>query len=173
MKILWVVLLATLLIHTHAYAFETDEEYSMRTILDNISKFVDLPEGGVDWHVLGTTEEIEVSETDADGFFNSYTKPSFPPAVAALDGRDVIIRGYMFPMEPSEKQGRFLFGPFPISCPFHYHVGPSLVVEVEASANPVNFSYDAITLSGTFELVPENPDGWMIFYRLKNAKRIH
>lgn len=173
MKFLSALLFVLLLFPLHSHAFETDDDYSMRTILDNISKFVDLPEGGVDWHVLGTTEEVEISETDEQGFMNSYIKPAFPPAVAALDGRDVIIRGYMFPLEPTEKQGRFLFGPFPLSCPFHYHVGPSLVVEVDAAAHPVDFSYDAITLSGRFELVPENPDGWMIFYRLKNARKIH
>jgi hypothetical protein len=78
---------------------------------------------------------------------------------------------YMFPLNETEEQKLFLFGPFPLSCPFQYHVGPALVLEVHADKNPVTFDYEAITITGTLELVPDDPE-YSVFYRLNNAKQV-
>ena len=77
----------------------------------------------------------------------------------------------MFPLDETEGQKHFLFGPFPLSCPFQYHVGPSLVVEVHADKNPVFFDYEPVTIAGTLELVPEDRE-YSVFYRLKDAQEI-
>ena len=50
----------------------------------------------------------------------------------ALDGKTVKIKGFMFPLDETEDQKHFLFGPFPLNCPFQYHVQSSLVMEVHA-----------------------------------------
>ena len=62
----------------------------------------------------------------------------------------------------SEKQKKFLMGPYPLSCPFHYHVGPSQVIEIK-SDNPVDFSFDPITIKGKLE-VKYNEETGSFFY---------
>lgn len=153
-----------------AVALET-EAYSDRTLLDNIEKFVDTPQGALNWQVLGATKEILHAETDKEGYVNEWVSAKFPDAVIKLDGQSVTIKGFMFPLAESDKQPVFLFGPFPVSCPFHYHVGPNLVIEAHADKKPVEFSYDPITLRGVLELVRNDPDSGM-FFRLKNAEQV-
>ena len=77
----------------------------------------------------------------------------------------------MFPLEATHDQKLFLFGPFPVSCPFHYHVGPSLVLEVNAGESPVAFDYEPIVIAGTLHLVENDPE-YSVFYRLKNARQV-
>ncbi len=141
------------------------------TIEDYIEDFVDVPENGTNWKVLGTTKEISIETKTEDGFDLIYTKPEFQDEVKALDGKEIILKGFMFPLDETQKQKLFLFGPFPLSCPFRYHVGPALVVEVHAKKNPVLFDYEPVTLKGTFELVYDDPQ-YSVFYRLKNTKQI-
>ena len=71
--------------------------------------------------------------------------------IKKYNGETVTIMGYMFPLEESEKQRKFLIGPYPLSCPFHYHVGPSQVIEIK-SDNPVDFSFDPITIKGKLKI---------------------
>lgn len=154
----------------HAITTETYDGSPTRTIQDYIEKFVDVPKGAINWRVLGATREVSVKTVTKDGFDLEYLKPEFPKPVQDLNGKTIIIKGFMFPLEQTEGQKLFLFGPFPVSCPFHYHVGPSLVIEVHAE-NPVKFSYDPITLSGTMELVPDDPE-YGVFFRLKHARAL-
>ncbi len=168
-----ILLLAVLiLLPAHARAIEQQQEgdSSTRTIADYIKDYVDIPRGGTDWKVFGQTKEIPVEGKTPDGLDYGYTKPEFSDAVKALDGKDVILKGFMFPLDPEEKQHLFLFGPFPVSCPFHYHVGPSLVVEAHTpEKTPVEFSYDPLVLKGRLELVPKDEDN-SVFYRLVDAQ---
>lgn len=153
----------------HALTMEEASGEPTLNIEDYIEDFVDVPKGGTDWKLLGTTQTIEVRAKTEEGYDNHYNQPIFQPEVTALDGKEMKIKGYMFPLDEAEKQKLFLFGPFPLSCPFQYHVGPSLVIEVRAYAHPVTFNYEAVTLKGTLELVPDDPE-YGVFYRLKNAK---
>ena len=75
--------------------------------------------------------------------------------------------GFMFPLEQSEKQKRFLIGPYPLSCPFHYHVGPSQVIEI-SSEKAIDFSFDPITIKGKLEVKYNEETG--TFYYLKILK---
>ena len=149
-----------------------EEQFSTQTLMDNISKYVDTPAGSLDWQILGMTKEIQHTETDKEGFTNEYVTAEFTEAVKALDGKTITIKGYMFPLGETDRQPLFLFGPFPVGCPYHYHVGPSLVIEVHADAAPVKFSYDPIVITGTFETIVNDPDGRGLFYRLKNARQV-
>lgn len=144
-----------------------DPEVTLDAIVESIPKYVTTPEGGLAWEVLAKTKEQEViTGKFEDGDIIS-VRPEFPDAVKALDGKAVLMQGYMFPLEQAEQQTRFLFGPFPASCPYHYHVGPNMVIEVTAKA-PITFSFDPMTLSGRLELVPVD-DEFNIFYRMKDA----
>jgi hypothetical protein len=138
------------------------------SLKDLAKNYVDTPKGALDWRVLGATKEKNVEGKDKDGYDFQYFKPGFTEEVKALDGKEVTIKGFMFPLGAEEKQKEFLLGPFPVGCPFHYHVAPSLVLEVHADKKPVAFSYDPVTLKGKLELVVEDREN-STFYRLKDA----
>ena len=55
-----------------------------------------------------------------------------------------------------------------MSCPYHYHVSPNMVLEAHA-IDPIEFSYDAINVTGILELVPRD-DEYNVFYRLNDVE---
>lgn len=142
------------------------ETYSETYILSQIPDFTETPEGGTPWEMFGETGSIEIEEIDENGFNITTVRPEFTEELRALDGQEILMQGYMFPLEQGERQGRFLFGPFPMSCPYHYHVGPSLVMDVKPQ-NPLRFTFDPVNLKGRLELLEE--DEWGVFYRLHEA----
>lgn len=165
-------LFAFLILVSPAYALTVEEGGGEATMsmMDYIKDYVDVPEGATDWKVFGTTKEVEAHTKTQEGYDNQYSKPKFAPEVKALDGKEIKIKGYMFPLDESEDQKLFLFGPFPLTCPFQYHVGPPLVLEVHADKHPVKFSYEPVVITGTLELVQDDPE-YSVFYRLKDARQ--
>lgn len=140
-----------------------------QTLKDLAKNYIDVPKGATDWKLLGSTAEKNIEGKDKYGYEYQYYKPVFPPEVKALAGKEITVKGFMFPLDSADKQKEFLLGPFPVGCPFHYHVAPALVIEVHAEKKPAKFSYDPITVRGVLELVPSDPDSG-VFYRLKNAE---
>lgn len=157
---------------SYALKYEEGSDAPTRTIEDFIKDYVDIPKGGLDWKVLGKTKVIDIDTKDKDGMDLVYQKPDFPREVKALDGQIIRIKGFMFPLDADEAQSQFLFGPFPLNCPFQYHVSPALVIEAHVAADfPIKFSYDPLIIEGKLELVPEDKD-LSTFYRLKDVKLI-
>lgn len=148
----------------------SEEVYSLEDLLNNIDEFVQTPQNGVSWHIFGETGQTDYAYTDDDGAEWSGVRPAFKDDLKKLDNTEIIIQGYMFPLDADEKQSTFLFGPFPLSCPYHYHVTPNLIIEVHAKS-PISFSYEAVNLKGILELVPQD-DYYNVFYRLKNAELV-
>jgi hypothetical protein len=155
-----------------AYAFDeqpvfTEESYTLETMIEAIPDFAKTPEGGVNWKLYTETKEIPYS-IEKDGQTWEGVRPEFADSVKALDGQLVKMSGYMFPLEESEEQSNFLYGPFPLTCPYHYHAPLTLTMEVHA-AEPIAFSYEPVTIEGRLELVPEDLD-YNMFYRLRDAR---
>jgi hypothetical protein len=148
----------------------TEQSYTVEDLLANVRKFVDTPEGGTPWKIFGETAQHEYSYTDEDGMEWRGVRPEFSDALKKMDGSGILIQGYMFPLGQEEKQPLFLLGPFPASCPYHYHVEPNLIIEVHAKT-PVAFSYNAVNIQGTLELVPKD-DQYNVFYRLNDAELV-
>lgn len=123
----------------------------------------------ISWEVFAKTKETEKCIIDKAGFDYCLIKPTYDSALKVFDKKEVTLMGFMFPLQQSEKQTNFLLGPYPMSCPFHYHTGPSQIVEVIVK-EPVNFSYDPITLKGILTLHYNDDTG--VFYYLSNAKKI-
>jgi hypothetical protein len=118
----------------------------------------------IPWEILGQTKEVEECRKDKLGEY-CLLKPEYAEPIKSYDGKEVTLMGYMFPLEQTEKQKNFLLGPFPPSCPFHYHVGPSQTVEVILQ-NPMKFSFEPITLKGKLSLRYNEETG--MFYYLDN-----
>lgn len=145
----------------------SEQTYTLDDLLANIKNFVQTPQGGVDWKIFGQTTQHDYDYTDAQGMQWSGVRPEFSQSLKELDGTQILLQGYMFPLGLEEKHATFLLGPFPVSCPFHYHVTPNLIIEVHAT-KPMDFSYDPVNIKGTLELVPKD-DEYNVFYRLKGA----
>jgi hypothetical protein len=171
MRLLFFILTLCFAFPAFALTYEPGADAPTRTLEDYIKDYVDVPKGAVDWKILGATKENNILTKTPDGFDLQYFKPGFTPEVKALDGKEITIKGSMFPLDETDKQKLFLFGPFPVNCPFQYHVGSALVLEVHADAAPVKFSYDPVVLTGTLRLVPEDKEN-STFYRLENAKQV-
>ena len=155
-----------------ALKYEEGADAPTRSIEDFIKDYVDVAKGGLDWKVLGKTKVIDINTKDKDGMDLVYQKPEFTPEVKKLDKTKIRIKGYMFPLDSDERQSQFLFGPFPLNCPFQYHVSPALVIETHTESDfPIKFSYDPMTIEGTLELVPEDKD-LSTFYRLRDVKLV-
>lgn len=135
-----------------------------------IPDFVDVPEGGVSWDVFVETKSIEYQHKDAEGRDIYGVKPEFSEDLKKLDGQIILMQGYMFPLESEEEQSLFLFGPFPVGCPYHYHAGPNLVIEARAKKK-IKFDWEPVNLRGRLELVPRD-DEYNVFYRLHEAELV-
>ncbi|MDG1286226.1 MAG: DUF3299 domain-containing protein [Rickettsiales bacterium] len=125
--------------------------------------------GAIAWEVFATTKEHESCTMGDDGYDICLIKPEYSKAVKALDGKHVTLMGYMFPLEQSEKHKNFLIGPYPLSCPFHYHVGPTQMVEV-FTEEPIALSYEPISLEGTLQLRFNEDTG--VFYYLNSGREL-
>ena len=107
-----------------ALTLEKGADAPTRSLEDYIKDYVDVPPGATDWKVFGKTKQIDVRGKTPDGYDLQYYKPEFTPEVTALDGKQITIKGFMFPLNETEKQKLFLIGPFPINCPFQYPCRP-------------------------------------------------
>ncbi len=135
-----------------------------------VDDFVDLPAGGTSWHVFGETGMDEYPIVDKEGNEWIGVRPEFTEKIKKLDEKEILVQGYMFPLDQDEKQSLFLLGPFPLSCPYHPHTSSNLLIEVH-SKTPILFSYDAVNIKGKLELVPKDDD-YNMFFRLKNAELV-
>lgn len=118
-----------------------------------------LPEvkGVVSWKTLAEVQSVR----QKDKFV-----PQFSSAIAALEKKEVKVQGYMMPLDPGEKQKRFILSAMPPSCSFCLPGGPDQIVEVQAKA-PVKYGFEPIVVSGRLALLREDPMG--LWYRLTDA----
>ncbi len=139
-------------------------------IFEMIPEFVTTPDGGIPWDVFNETIEHEYQYEEDSEFVYMGVRPEFSKNLKKLEGSVITLQGYMFPLDQGETQKRFLLGPFPASCPYHYHIPPKLVLEANLK-NPAKFSYDAINVKGTLELIPKD-DEYNLFYKLNDAELV-
>ena len=144
-----------------------DVDPSENIIVEDLYKPLEVTGDAIPWQLFGKTKEIEDCTIDKDGFDYCLIKPVYDDKIKKYNGKTVTIMGFMFPLEQSEKQKKFLIGPYPLSCPFHYHVGPSQVIEI-SSDEAVDFSFDPITIKGKLKVKYNEETG--TFYYLKIMK---
>lgn len=169
-----IMLLSIIFLSKHTNALEIsenqDEFYQQDELLSAVDDFINLPKGGTPWKIFGETGMNEYSFTDKKGEDWYGFRPIFKDKIKNLESKEILIQGYMFPLEQSEKQSLFLLGPFPVSCPYHPHTSANLLIEV-TSKKPILFTYDAVNIKGDLELVPRD-DEYNVFFRLRNAQLI-
>jgi uncharacterized protein len=127
--------------------------------------FYQVPDGVIGWDLLG---EMDV-EVEVLGPLRSVFHVDYTDAVKALDGQEVRVMGFLFPLEGGLRHERFLLTAWPPSCPFCLPAGPSQMVEVLCE-KPVDFSEGAILMAGTLSVLEDDPSG--MYYRMENARLV-
>src|SRR5918996_404559 len=127
--------------------------------------FYQVPDGVVGWDVLGEMDvEVEVLGPLRSVFHVDYTE-----RVKALDGQEVRVMGFLYPLEGGLSHDHFLLTAWPPSCPFCLPAGPSQMVEVFCD-EPVDFSEGAILMAGTLSVLEDDPSG--MYYRMDKARLV-
>jgi uncharacterized protein len=124
-----------------------------------------VPEGVVGWDTLGN---LDVT-TEVLGPLRAIFHTDYSEEVKALDGQEVKLMGFIFPLEGSLEHERFLLTAWPPSCPFCLPAGPSQMVEV-LCAEPVEFTEGAVLMTGRFEVLEDDPSG--LYYRMHDAELV-
>ena len=97
-------------------------------------------------------------------------KPVFSDKVKALADKEIIIKGYIIPVEGYKSHKEFILSAFPYNmCFFCGGAGPETVMEVEAS-EPVKYQADAIYMKGILRLNADDINRLM--YKIVDAVRI-
>ena len=123
------------------------------------------PSGAVSWQALSSLE----TSVKVTGPLQSEMTVDVAPQVRALDGKEVKIAGFIYPLEGGETHARFLLSAYPPSCPFCLPGGAAELVEV-LCADPVRFSNEPVTLAGRFSVLKDDPGG--LLYRLTEARAV-
>lgn len=97
-----------------------------------------------------------------------FDKPLFNKEVRALDGKIVVLPGYMVPFENGMKGTHFMLSSLPLNACFFCGVGgPESVVEVFLT-EPVSYTDKPIEVKGKLVLNDSDPD--RMTYVLENAE---
>lgn len=113
------------------------------------------------WPVLAmTTHEVD----PISGLY----KPQFPNFLESqYEGEEVIIAGYLIPMEVDQNRYALSKNPFS-SCFFCGNAGPETVIELRFSKDPGRFATDRfLPVKGILKL---NRNGESLFFTLENAE---
>lgn len=96
--------------------------------------------------------------------------PVFSEPVKAIENKEITVKGYIIPVEGYKSHKEFIFSAFPYNmCFFCGGAGPETVMEVEA-ADPVEYTAEQITLTGT--LILNDSDINRLMYLIKDAKLV-
>ena len=98
----------------------------------------------------------------------NFGPPSFGDRISAYDGQQVILQGFMLPLENDERQGHFILSANPPHCFFCMPGGAESMVEVFASPG-IHFNYDPVTITGTLHLM-RSDEAMGLYYRLNGAR---
>jgi len=94
--------------------------------------------------------------------------PVFSDDVKALEGKEVVVKGYIIPTEGYKSHTEFVFSAFPYNmCFFCGGAGPETVMEVEAK-KPIKFTAEAVSIKGILEL--NDDDINRLIYILKEVE---
>lgn len=122
---------------------------------DNVTTTAESKSDTVSWKTLSHAKFKEGKSAEVE----------FAEDVKKLNGHDITITGYIFPLEASGDQRHFLLSAYPPSCPYCLPGGPTELIEVRLS-KPVKFTYDAISLQGTFHLLNGEALKEGMFYKI-------
>jgi hypothetical protein len=91
--------------------------------------------------------------------FDERKKDPFPAHIRKLDGKEVVLRGFMLPDLDFENIKKFHLVRSLWGCCFGAPPGPNEIVRITLQGKGVNYSYKTLEITGTFRLAFEMTDG--------------
>lgn len=125
--------------------------------------FAPVPPGGVPWTVLGATEAVPWVNDEGV----TRLAPRFTPEVEALDGKQIIVSGYMVRFDEGGLTRNVALFASEADCEFHMAPGPSLYIDVWTDAPIEGQLRGPVMVQGVLTLVRARQGG--VFYRMKRA----
>lgn len=121
----------------------------------------------IDWKMLS---EVEFKDKYYPDFEAWYLYPEFPESIKKLDGKQVIIKGYIIPLDV--EAGIYALSAYPFSsCFFCGGAGPESVMSLKFKSPPPRYDTDdVVQLTGTLELNDSNVEEFN--YILRKAREI-
>ena len=106
-----------------------------------------------------------IAETTVD----AKAKPTFPLHLEKLDGKSVVILGFIQPLGDAQEFGGFLLIEYPVGCWFCETPEPTGLVSVELEAGKrISAKRGLMKITGVLELNRDNPEDFL--FRVRNAK---
>lgn len=117
------------------------------------------------WELLSSVEIV----MGYDDFMGAEVEqPKFSEALLAGEGKQLMLEGFIIPLEQESDQDYFILSRFPYqSCFFCGAAGPETVVEVYSDRN-FRFTDERVRVTGTLRLNRDNP--MQLFYILENCE---
>lgn len=121
----------------------------------------------IDWKLLAKVEFVDQYFAEFEAW---YLIPKFKPEVQALNNQDIIIKGYVIPMDV--EGGEYALSAYPFSaCFFCGGAGPESVIKLELKEKAERYETDDImTFTGTLVLNDSDIDNFN--YILKNCRAL-
>lgn len=121
-------------------------------------------EGWEKWQLLA---QVEYNEQYVEEVGGNILFPIFPESIKAMEGKTIVLTGYVIPLEETGDQNYFMFSSRPYnSCYFCGGAGPESVAEVYAGEQ-VPYTEEPVTIRGRLDLNGEDYNHLM--YQLRNA----
>ncbi len=120
------------------------------------------------WIETGAPTNPAIAE-EMEGYYDLEEVLEFGADVLSLDGDLVSITGFMVPLDVAEKHDHFILSKYPLThCRYCQPGGMTTVIEIHAK-EPLEFSFDAVTVRGRFELQRDDPN---LIYRMVDAEPV-
>ncbi len=117
------------------------------------------------WKILATVTTKQ--QSDKSGKYQ-VSVPIFSDDLQKLNNKEILLKGYIIPLQELRKQNYFVLSRYPYSlCYFCGGAGIESVIEVN-STKDIKFTENAVTLKGIFKLNPTNPN--QLLYILNDAE---
>lgn len=101
---------------------------------------------------------------------NEFYQAKFSEETQKLDGKEVILEGFMFPLEYTRRHTNFLISSSPMSDCFFCGPGEAESMVFVKSLDEVEYLYTPFKMKGTFKLVTDASLG--IIYELEDARLV-
>ena len=121
------------------------------------------PEGAISWHVLGAAQIVY---DDNEGI----VKPQYTKEIEALNGKEISLAGYLFPVESEDPNRQYLFAALPPSCPFCLPAGPNYVADLQ-TVKPLKHTEEAVHLKGRLKLL-DGSGQYQLFFLLEDVVQL-
>ncbi len=108
-------------------------------------------------------------DTQMEGKTDIIQAPRTEPMIKAMDGDEVVVKGYFIPLSGKKAQSHFMFSAYPYaSCFFCGNAGPETVMEVfTKDEQKIEYSDNAIYIKGRFKYLGYKPND--IMFALEDA----